>query len=391
MATRIRDRKRYGKAVASLLRDSPCVAILGARQVGKSTLARQVADDWNGDVRIFDLEHPRDQRRLQQPLEALEDLRGLVVLDEIQHRPELFPVLRVLADRPRTPARFLILGSVAPAMLQQSSESLAGRIRYLELDGFDLEEVGQSEWRSLWVRGGYPRAFMARTEQASLDWRHDLVRTHLERELPDLGVRIQPATLRRYWTMLAHYHGEIWNAAELARAFGVAEKTVRHYLDLLAATFLVRRLQPWSENIKKRQVKAPKVYLTDTGLLHAILALDDHHAVLGHPKVGASFEGFAIQQVVRRLGVRPEECYFWAVHSGPELDLLVVRGNRRLGFEVKLADAPEVTRSMRSARDALGLDRVDVVYPGPETFALGDGFRALSIRRLWDDLEPAAK
>jgi predicted AAA+ superfamily ATPase len=381
------ERARHRRTVERLLRNSPCVAVLGPRQVGKSTLAAQVAAGAASDTRVFDLEHPRDLRRLQNPLEALEVLRGLVVLDEVQHRPDLFPVLRVLADRPRTPARFLILGSASPALLRQSAESLAGRLAYHELGGFDLEEVGSEKWRALWLRGGFPPAFTARGDQQSLDWRHDFVRTHLERELPELGVRIPPATLRRYWMMLSHYHGQTWNAAELARAFGVAEKTVRHYLDLLAGTFLVRRLDPWFENVGKRQVKAPKVYLADTGLLHAMLGVDSRDELLGHPKVGASFEGFAIQQLVRRLEARNEECFFWAAHNGPELDLLIVRGRRRLGFEVRFSDAPEVTRSMHSARKALGLERVDVVYPGPETFALDKGFRAVSVSRLWEDLD----
>jgi predicted AAA+ superfamily ATPase len=381
------ERARHRAAVERLLRQSPCVALLGARQVGKSTLAAQVAERASGNVLFLDLEHPRAQRRLQNPLAALEDARGLVVLDEVQHRPDLFPVLRVLADRPRRAARFLILGSAAPRLLRQSAESLAGRILFHELPGFAVDEVGARRWQALWVRGGLPRAFLARGDAASMQWRADFVRTHLERELPDLGVRIPPSALRRCWMMLAHYHGEVWNAAELARAFGTAEKTVRGYLDVLAGTFLVQRLEPWFENVGKRQVKAPKVYLADTGLLHAMLGLGDRDALLGHPKVGASFEGFAIRQLVQRLGVRDEECFFWGVHSGPELDLLVVRGRQRLGFEVKFSDAPVVTRSMRAARDTLRLERVDVVYPGPETFALGDGFRALSIARL-DDLEP---
>ncbi|MBK8096396.1 MAG: ATP-binding protein [Planctomycetes bacterium] len=381
-------RLQHRKTVERLLRDAPCVALLGARQVGKSTLARMVAASTPGPVSSFDLEHPRDQRRLQTPLEALEDSRGLIVLDEIQHRPELFSVLRVLADRPRRPARFLILGSATPSMLQQSAESLAGRIAYHELGGFDLGELDDAPWRRLWVRGGYPRAYLARNEPLSLGWRQDLIRTQLQRDLPGLGVRIPPAALQRFWMMLAHWHGQIWNSAELARAFGVVEKTVRHYLDVLVGTFLVFRLNPWFQNIAKRQVKSPKVYLTDSGLLHALLGLPDHATLLGHPKVGASFEGFAIQQVIRRLQARAEECFFWASHAGAELDLLVVRGASRAGFECKLTDAPEITRSMRMAKESLGLERVDVVYPGPETFSLGEGFRALSVARLQDDLAP---
>ena len=369
-----------------LLRQFPVVAVLGARQVGKSTLARMLSERSQRQTTYFDLEDPRAIARLAEPMLALEPLKGLIVLDEIQRRPELFPVLRVLADRARRPARFLVLGSASPELLRQSSETLAGRIAFHHLEGFGLDEVSARAIDRLWVRGGFPIAFLARNDEESLRWRNQLVRTFVERELPALEVRLAPATVERFWRMLAHYHGQIWNAAELARAFGVSEKTVRHYLDVLVATFMVRRLPPWHQNLGKREVKAPKVYLSDSGMLHALLGLASRNDVLGHPKSGASWEGLAIAQVIRRLDARPEECFFWALHTGAELDLLVVRGRHRLGFEVKLTDSPSVTPSMRSALEHLELDRLDVIHAGVETFPLAPKVRALSLRRLCADL-----
>lgn len=368
------------------LRSNPVVAIIGPRQVGKTTLARQVAAARSGPVHLFDLEDTRDLRRLDEPLTALEDLRGLVVIDEVQRRPDLFPVLRVLADRPRTPARFLLLGSASPELLHQSSESLAGRIAYHELYGFDLGEVGPRRAKSLWLRGGFPKSFLAPSTRASVEWRLDFIRTFLERDLPQLGIQIPGETLRRFWSMLAHYHGQIWNSSELARAFGVSDSTVRRYLDVLSATFVVRQLQPWHENLKKRQVKAPKIYVTDTGLLHTLLGIRDPHDLERHPKVGASWEGFALEQVVRRLGVRRDECYFWRTHAGAELDLLVVRGRKRLGFEFKRSDAPGMTPSMRGAIEDLSLDRLDVIYPGRKSYPLAKNVRVLPIEAVLKDL-----
>ena len=380
-------RTAHLEQLGRLLRQFPVVGLLGARQVGKSTLARMLAERTPAAVTYLDLEDPRALARLEAPMLALEPLRGLVVLDEVQRRPELFPVLRVLADRRRRPASFLVLGSASPDLLRQSSESLAGRVAYHQLPGLDLSEVGSGALERLWTRGGFPRSFTARGDAESARWRAEFIRTFVERDLPALGLHLAPATVDRFWRMLAHYHGQIWNAAELARAFGVTEKTVRHYVDVLVATFMVRRLPPWHENLAKRQVKAPKIYVSDSGLLHGLLGLVTRNDLLAHPKSGASWEGFAIDQVVRRLRARPQECFFWALHTGAELDLLVVRGRRRLGFEIKLTDSPRITPSMRSSLENLRLDHLDVVHAGAETFPLGDRLRAVALRRLWTDLE----
>lgn len=379
-------RASHLRRLRNLLRQFPVVALVGARQVGKSTLARQVAR--RTPATVFDLEDPRDLARLQPPTLALEPLRGLVVLDEIHRMPGLFQVLRVLADRPRRPARFLVLGSAAPDLLRQGSETLAGRIAFFRLPGFTLEETGADPADRLWLRGGFPRSYLSGTDEESLRWRQAFVRTFLQRDLADLGIGLAPETMDRFWRMLAHYHGQVWNASELARSFGVTSKTVGGYLDALAGTYMVRRLQPWFENIAKRQVKAPKIYIADSGLLHCLLGIADQRDLRGHPKVGASWEGFALEQVLLRSGAEPEECYFWKLHTGAELDLLVVRGRRRLGFEFQLTDAPAVTPSMRSALDVLRLARLDVVHAGRDSFSLGQRIRALSLRRLWQDLEP---
>jgi predicted AAA+ superfamily ATPase len=382
------ERQAHLEQLTRLLRQFPVVALVGARQVGKSTLARLLLEGSSTGTTYLDLEDPRALARLEEPMLTLEPLRGLVVMDEIQRRPELFPVLRVLADRPRRPARFLVLGSASPQLLRQSSESLAGRIAYHHLQGFDLSEVGSRSLDRLWVRGGFPLSFTPRTDEDSARWRAQFIRTFVERDLPALEVRLSAAVVERFWRMLAHYHGQIWNGAELARAFGVSEKTVRHYLEVLVATFMVRRLPPWHENLGKREVKAPKIYVSDAGLLHSLLGLVTRADLLGHPKSGASWEGFAIAEVVRRLGAEPQHCFFWALHTGAELDLLVVRGSRRLGFEIKLTDSPGVTPSMRSALENLRLHRLDVVHAGEQTFPLADRIRALSLRRLWSDLAP---
>jgi len=366
------------------------VAILGSRQVGKTTLAADLRRSSPGPAAAFDLEDPGDLASLADPTLALRPLRGLVVLDEVQRLPGLFPVLRVLADRPRTPARFLVLGSATPELLRQSSESLAGRLAFHELGGFSIEEAGVTRLDQLWLRGGFPRSFLARSGHESLDWRLDFIRTFLERDLPQLGVSIPSTTLRRFWTMLAHYHGQVWNASEFSRSFGVSDMTVRRYLDLLAATFVVRILQPWHENLAKRQVKSPKVYLADSGLLHALLNIRTREDLERHPKVGASFEGFAIAAIADRLRVRWNECFFWATHAGAELDLLVVRGRTRIGFEIKRTVAPVVTPSMRTALTDLRLSRIDVIHAGDRTYALAPRIRAVAIARLLDDLPPLA-
>jgi predicted AAA+ superfamily ATPase len=381
-------RSRHLTRLHTLLAESPIVAIIGARQIGKTTLARQLAQQTAAPITVFDLENPRDLARLEDPLLALEGLEGLVVLDEIQRRPELFPILRVLADRRPLPARFLVLGSASPDLLKQSSESLAGRIQYYQLGGFALDEIATGAVQELWVRGGFPAAFLAPSLAASVRWRENFIQTFLERDLPQLGVRVPALTLRRFWTMMAHYHAQIWNGAELARAFGMSVSTVHRYLDTLTAALVLRQLPPWFENLGKRQVKAPKVYVADSGLLHTLLGVETAEDLERHPKVGASWEGFAMGEVMTRLGARPEQCFFWATHTGAELDLLVVRGSRRWGFEFKRTVAPRLTRSMHSAVADLYLERLEVVHAGEQTFPMAANVRALALTRLLDDLEP---
>jgi len=372
------------------LRDYPVVALLGARQVGKTTLARSLAGRLASKATFFDLEDEREQAKLAEPLMVLEHLRGLVVLDEIQRIPRLFEPLRMLADRRPLPARFLLLGSASPTLLKNASESLAGRIAYHELGGFHLAEVGAEQMQRLWLRGGFPRSFLARSDRASLMWRRNYLRSYLERELPQLGIRIPVESIRRFVQMVAHYHGQTWNSSEIGRSLGTTDVTVKGYLDLLSSSYLVRVLPPWHENLGKRVVKAPKVYVTDSGLLHALLGVEKHEDLVGHPKSGASWEGFAIHQLITHLRAAREECYFWGLHTGAELDLLVVRGRRRFGFEIKLTEAPAITPSMRSALENLRLERLDVVHAGAETFPLAPKIRALSAARILKDLKPLA-
>jgi len=341
---------------------------VGPRQVGKTTLAREHLEP--SSPNYFDLENPLDLERLAQPMAALSPLRGLVVIDEIQRRRELFPVLRVLIDREAQPARFLILGSASPALINQSSESLAGRLEIIDIPGFAFRDVGIPQLDKLWNRGGFPRAFLAETDADSLAWRENFVRLTVERDLPALGFGAPPLTVRRFWSMIAHYHGQVWNSAEPARSLGVSEPTVRRYLDFLTGADLVRQVRPWFENLGKRQVKAPKVYIRDSGLLHALFNLGTLDAVLAHPKAGASWEGFLLEEVLKTA--KPDQAYFWATHQGAELDLLMFKGNRRVGIEFKRADAPVLTPSMRIAMADLKLDALFVLYPGPKRYSLAD-------------------
>jgi len=380
------DRPEEIAKLKKLLHAYPVVGILGARQVGKTTLARMVVDRLGRPSARFDLEDPADVARLADPMLALSPLKGLVVIDEIQRRPGLFPVLRVLADRRGHPARFLVLGSASPGVVRQSSDSLAGRIAYHTLAGFGLDEIGVDHFNRLWMRGGFPQSYLARSAAVSYLWRRNFVQTFLERDIPVLGFNIRSETLRRFWSMLAHYHGQIWNTSEFARSFGVADTTIRGYLDILSGTFMVRQLSPWHQNIAKRQVKSPKVYLTDSGILHALLGLHSADDIEGHPKAGASWEGFVIEQVLRRLQAAPDECYFWATHAGAELDLLVVRGRKRIGVEVKRTVAPAITPSMRRALADLKLGRLFVVHAGTETFPLQKNITAVAIHRLLSDI-----
>lgn len=353
-------------AVRRALARRRVVLLAGPRQSGKTTLARTFVHP--AASAYFDLENPVDLARLDEPMTALGALGGTVVLDEIQRRPDLFPVLRVLADRQPSRARFLVLGSASGDLLRQSSESLAGRLEIVELGGFTLEEVGRAAAERLWRRGGHPRAFLARSEADSYTWRAQFIRTFLERDLPQLGGPAAASTLLRFWTMVAHYHGQVWSHAEPARSLGVSQPTIRRYLDLLTSVFMVRQLLPWHENLGKRQVKSPKVYVRDSGVLHQLLGIKTHADLLRHPKLGASWEGFVIDGLLRRL--QPDEAYFWATHQGVELDLLCVHRGRRYGFEVKRADAPGLTPSIRIAMADLRLDRVTIFYPGGTRYAL---------------------
>jgi len=382
------ERRREFEILRRLLRANPVVGIIGARQVGKTTMARRLAASSRKPAVYLDLENPEDLARLSDPMLALKNLKGLVIIDEVQRFPQLFPILRVLADRPRYPARFLILGSASPELLRQGSETLAGRIVYYELDGFGLEDVGIKNISSLWMRGGFPRSYLARTLSESHEWRRGFIKTFLERDLPQLGIQIPSVTLQRFWLMLAHYHGQTWNASEFGRSFGVADTTVRNYLDKLASALVVRQLQPWHENISKRQVKSPKVYISDSGLLHALLNLRTIDDLEAHPKVGASWEGFAIEEIRRRLIADKSECFYWRTQAGAELDLMIVRGRKRFGFEIKKSVSPKVSTSMRVAIEDLNLQRLYVVHAGEKTFDLDKKILALSMQDIFKELNP---
>lgn len=373
------------KQIRVALKRSRVVALLGPRQCGKTTLAREVVP--HDSLNYFDLENPRHIERLNEPMLALEDLRGVVVIDEIQRRPDLFPVLRVLADRTPLRARFLILGSASPALLKQSSESLAGRMERILLSGFSLAEVGPSAQMRHWLRGGFPLSFLARNEEASDHWRREFVQTFLERDVPQFGFSVPAMTLHRFWSMAAHYHGQIWNSAEPARSLGIGETTVRRYLDLLTDLFMVRQLPAWHANLKKRQVKSPKMYFRDTGLLHQLLGIHNEGELLRHPKSGASWEGYVVEEVVH--SVRPDEAYFWATHQGAEIDLILVKRGKLFGVECKRVDAPAMTPSLRIALEDLALERIAVVYPGPQRYALSDHVEAVPLKEAisgWEKL-----
>ena len=371
-------REAFIQTIQTALGRSRVVSLVGPRQSGKTTLARQfVAPD---SINYFDLEDLTSLGRLAEPMTALRDLRGVVVIDEIQRRPDLFPVLRVLSDRDPLPARFLILGSASPDLIKASSESLAGRVETIPVSGFSLAEVGAEALSRHWLRGGFPLSYLAASETDSLAWRKNFIQMLLERDLPQWGVRIPAATLLRFWTMLAHYHGQIWSNAEPARSLGVSEPTVRSYLDILEGVFMVRVLQPWHANLNKRQVKAPKIYFRDSGLLHYLLGVRTELDLLNHPKSGASWEGYAIEEVLK--ATEPDEAYFWATHSGAELDLLLIKNGRRIGVECKRVDAPRLTPSMNIAMQDLELDRLFVIYPGTLSYPIAEKITGLPISQL---------
>ena len=374
------DRPSYLKQLKTAVRRSPITALLGPRQCGKTTLARIFAQ--NKKATYFDLESQPDLRRLENPEMMLGLVPGVVILDEVQLMPDLYSVLRVLADRQGKKARFLILGSASPTMIKSVSETLAGRVEFVELSGFDLQETGPQSWKKLWLRGGFPRSFLAKSEEDSLSWRESFIRTFLERDIPQLGITIPSTALRRFWTMLAHYHGQTWNASRLASSMGLSDKTIHSYLDILTGTFMIRQLQPWYENVGKRQIKSPKIYFRDSGILHSLLSLTDQHSLLGHPHVGASWEGFALEQVLRAL--RPPEAFFWATHNKAELDLFFIHGGRRYGVEIKFSEAPLITRSMRIAHKDLGLDHLWIIYPGQDKYPVDRTITAWPLKDVKD-------
>ena len=379
------DRPGFIQAIRRAFEITPVVALLGPRQCGKTTLARAyIAELARGmpSANYFDLEDPTDLSRLADAKLGLADLRGLVVIDEVQRRPELFPVLRTLIDRADRPARFLILGSASRDLIRQGSESLAGRISFVEVTPFAAHEVGAGELDALWLRGGFPLSFLAPSIQNSAAWRATFIRTFLERDIPALGIQVPPMTIRRFWQMLAHYHGQTFNASEIGSSLGVSDTTASRYLDILAGTFMIRRLQPWFENIGKRQVKRPKIYFRDSGVFHSLLGATEREELLVHPKLGASWEGFALEEVVRLHRADEDEVYFWAVHQQVELDLLIVRGQEKLGFEFKYGSAPRLTRPLARAREILGLERLTVVCPGDGDYPLADGIRVLGLKAL---------
>ena len=378
-------RSRHEDRLRDLLRQFPVVGLVGPRQVGKTTLARTLSAQAEGPVTLFDLEDPTDATRFEDPKLALEHLEGLVVIDEVQHSEDVFRLLRVLVDRPDNRSRFLVLGSAAPGLLRQSSESLAGRIAYHELSPFSLDETGTGAIDRLWFRGGFPPSFLAPSDAESATWRTAFVRSFLERDLPQLGINVAASTMRRFWTMLAHVHGNQWNAAELARSLGVTAPTVNAYRDALVEALVLRTLTPWFENLKKRQVKAPKVYLTDTGLLHTLLRVGSESELLGHSKCGASWEGFAMQEATRILSADWEDCHYWATHGGSEIDLLIFDGNRRLGLEFKRTSAPRMTRSLHTALSDLKLDQIVVVFPGDTRFRLHERVEAVGLTLACSD------
>jgi len=368
--------------IMSRMEQNPVVAIIGARQVGKTTITHEIATLIKMPIHRFDLEDPEDLARLNEPKLALKDLTGLVIIDEIQRKPELFPLLRVLADRDDKAAQFLILGSASPKLLKQSSESLAGRISYYSLNGFAVDEIDSKDELKLWIRGGFPRSYLASSEKESFAWRKDFIRTFLERDIPQLGFHIPAMTLHRFWNMLAHYHGQIWNGSELGRAFGMSHASVKRYVDLLTDALVVWQLKPWYQNMSKRQVKAPKVYIRDSGILHGLLGIESFLALEKHPKIGASWEGFVLSELLHQLKVEQSEAYFWATHAGAELDLLVFINGQPIGFEIKRTTSPKMTPSINNSLTDLKLDRLFVIHAGDHEFQIHEKVNAIPMASI---------
>lgn len=371
-------REYFLKHIEKAVSRSPVVALLGPRQCGKTTLSAAFIK--GRKAYRFDLESQADIARLQNAELVLGSLAGIVVIDEIQVMPQLFSVLRVLVDAASCNARFLILGSASPHIIKKVSETLAGRVEFIELAGFNITETGSGPWKKLWVRGGFPRAFLAKSEEDSLAWREGFIKTFLEQDIPQLGINIPAAAMRRFWTMLAHYHGQVWNASEIGRSMGLSDKTVRSYLDILSGTYMIRQLQPWHENIGKRQIKSPKIYFRDSGLLHNLLGLGDMHSLLAHPRIGASWEGFVIEQALQIL--RPSGAFFWRTHTGSEADIFFIHAGKRYGLEVKFTEAPVLTKSMLTALEELGMDHLWIIHPGKHSYRVHKKITALQVQEL---------
>ena len=371
--------RRAAARIARLFNVHPAVTVVGPRQCGKTTLARLYTEA-GPQINYFDLERLSDRRRLENPESTLLDTVGTVVIDEVQRIPELFETLRVVIDNPKCKSQFLLLGSVSPTLIRGVAETLAGRVGIVDLSGFTMDEVPETNWQSLWYRGGFPRSLLANDDEASVDWRENFITTFLERDIPQYGITIPSETLRRFWLMLAHYHGQVWNSAEFARAIGRSESTARNYLDILSSAYVVRVLSPWHENLKKRQVKSPKIYVRDTGLLHSLLELNSFQTLSSHPKIGASFEGFAIEHIVDHL--QSKNCFFWGTHSGAELDLMTTIAGKRFGFEIKYSESVGSTRSMRTAIADLQLEHLWIVYTGSESYKLDQSISVVSIEKV---------
>ena len=379
------DRPNKLRAIQDGFDRSSIVSITGLRQSGKTTIAKEFTSKFSGKSNHFDLEDPRSLARLTEPMTALEGLSGLVVIDEVQRMPSLFPILRVLADRKDRTAKFLLLGSASPVLIKEISESLAGRVALFEMDGFNLQEIGAEHMMNLWCRGGLPPSYLAKSDTDSFRWRQDFITLFIERDLPQFGVTIPSATMRRFWVMLAHYHGQTWNASELAKSFDVSQAVIRKKLDILTGAFAIRQLPAWYENMGKRTVKSPKIYLRDCGLLHALLDVPSSEQLESHPKLGSSWEGFCIEQILSITG--SSNAYFWGTHAGAELDLLLLRNGKRIGVEIKYSDAPSTTRSMRSAMEDLKLDHLYVVYPGKEDYPLDKKISVMSLPSILAEFE----
>lgn len=387
----ILERDYYLEKLKKLIKHYPVTALIGARQTGKTTLARMIAEEKKKEgeaVHYFDLELPTHLKSLDEPQQVLENLTGLIIIDEIQRRPDLFPILRVFSDRRPLPARFLVLGSASGELLRQTTESLAGRIAYVELPGFGITEIDPKDQNKLWIRGGFPESYLAENDELSLFWREQFIQTFLQRDIPSLGIKVEGMKLWRFWQMAAHYHGQIWHNSEIGRSLGINDKTIKSYLDLLTDTFMVRQLLPWHENVGKRVVKASKFFIRDSGIFHMLLNLRSFEELQKNPKLGASWEGFAVEQIIQ-LSNQGKNVYFWSTHGGAEMDLVINFGERRFGFEIKYADAPSKTKSMSVAIEDLSLEKVFVIYPGKERYGLSEKIEVIpliQVPKVFEDI-----